>query len=108
MYNIMNIINSDVGYIWIDVRDIGSIPLGQEVSLEEGTAAHSSILTWRIPWTEELGRIQSMGSERVRHDWSDLAHKRVLQEFLAKHVILRNASRTESCGLELEGAMDSI
>ena len=42
--------------------------LGQEDPLEEGTAAHSSILTWRIPWTEELGRIQSMGSERVRHD----------------------------------------
>ena len=80
--------------------------LGQEDPLEEGTATHSSILAWRIPWTEELGRIQSVGSERVRRDWSDLARKHVLQEFLAKHVILRSASRTESCGLELEGAMD--
>ena len=36
-------------------------------------ATHSSILAWRIPWTEEPGRLQSMGSQRVRHDWSDLA-----------------------------------
>ena len=36
-------------------------------------AAHSSILAWRIPWTEEPGGLQSMGSRRVRHDWSDLA-----------------------------------
>ena len=35
--------------------------LGQEDSLEEGTAIHSSILAWRIPWTEELGRLQSIG-----------------------------------------------
>ena len=33
-------------------------------------ATHSSILTWRIPWTEEPGRIQSMGSQRVRHNWA--------------------------------------
>ena len=38
---------------------------------EEGTATHSSSLAWRIPWTEELGRLQSMGSHRVGHD---LAH----------------------------------
>ena len=35
--------------------------------LEEGMATHSSILAWRIPWTEEPGGIQSMGSQRVRH-----------------------------------------
>ena len=45
----------------MDVRDMGSIPLGQEVSLEEGTAAHSSILAWKIPWTEESCGLQSMG-----------------------------------------------
>ena len=33
-------------------------------------ATHSSILAWRIPWTEETGRVQSMGSQRVRHDWA--------------------------------------
>ena len=42
--------------------------LGQEDPLEEGMAAHPSILAWRIPWTEEPGRLQSMGSQRVRHD----------------------------------------
>ena len=41
---------------------------------EEGTATHFSILSWRIPWTEEPGRLQSMGSQRVGHDWSNLAH----------------------------------
>ena len=42
--------------------------LGQEDLLEEGMATHSSILAWRIPWTEEPGSLQSMGSHRVRHD----------------------------------------
>ena len=42
--------------------------LGQEDSLEEGVATHSSILTWRIPWTEEPGGLQSMGSQTVRHN----------------------------------------
>ena len=50
-----------------DIRDIGSIP-GWEAPLEEGTATHSSTLAWRIPWTEEPGRLQSMGSQRVGHD----------------------------------------
>ena len=39
--------------------------LGQEYPLEKGTATHSSILAWRIPWTEELGRLQSMGMQRA-------------------------------------------
>ena len=43
-------------------------PLGQEDLLEEGMATHSSILAWRIPWTEEPGGLQSMGLQRVRHD----------------------------------------
>ena len=42
--------------------------LGQEDSLEEGMAAHSSVLAWKIPWTEEPGGLQSMGSQRVGHD----------------------------------------
>ena len=42
--------------------------LGQKDPLEEGMATHSSILAWRIPWTEEPGRIQSIGSHRVRQD----------------------------------------
>ena len=43
-------------------------PSGWEDPLEKGTATHSSILAWRIPWTEEPGRLQSMGLQRVRHD----------------------------------------
>ena len=42
--------------------------LGQEDPLEKEMATHSSILAWRIPWTEEPGRLQSTGSQRVRHD----------------------------------------
>ena len=42
--------------------------LGWEDPLEEGMATHSIILAWRIPWAEEPGRLQSMGSQRVRHD----------------------------------------
>ena len=48
--------------------------LGWEDPLEEGMATHSSILAWRIPWTEEPGGLQSIGLQRVRHDWSNLAH----------------------------------
>ena len=42
--------------------------LGQEDPLEKGMATHSSILAWKISWTEELGRLQSMRSQRVGHD----------------------------------------
>ena len=42
--------------------------LGREDPLEKQMATHSSILAWRIPWMEDLGGLQSMGSQRVRHD----------------------------------------
>ena len=42
--------------------------LGREESLEKEMATHASILAWRIPWTEDPGRPQFMGSHRVRHD----------------------------------------
>ena len=47
--------------------------LGWKDPLEEGMATHSSILAWRIPWTEEPGGLQFMKSQIVGHDWSDLA-----------------------------------
>ena len=47
--------------------------LGQEDTLEEDMATPSSILAWRIPWTKEPGGLQSMGSQRVSQDGSDLA-----------------------------------
>ena len=44
------------------------LSLGQKDPLEKGIATHSSILAWRIYWTEESGRLQSMGSQRVGHN----------------------------------------
>ena len=65
----------------LNIRDGGSVvknhlpmqemwvrSLGQKDSLEEGMATHSNILDWRIPWTEETGGLQFMGSQRIRHD----------------------------------------
>ena len=48
--------------------------MSQEDPLEKGMITHSSFLAWRIPWTEEPSRLQSMGLQGVRHDGSDLAH----------------------------------
>ena len=49
----------DVGLVW---------SLDGDDPLEEGMATHSSTLAWRIPWTEEPGGLQSIGSQRVRHN----------------------------------------
>ena len=54
--------------------DPGSIPAWEE-SLQKGMATHSSILAQWIPWTEDPGGLQSMESQRIRHDWSDLAYR---------------------------------
>ena len=48
--------------------------LGWEYLLEEDMATHPSILTWRIPWTEEPGRLLSVGLQRVGHNWNDVAY----------------------------------
>ena len=56
-----------------DIRDAGSTP-GPGRSLEEEMATHSNILARKIPQMEETGRLQSMGWQRVKHNWSDLAH----------------------------------
>ena len=53
--------------------------LGQEDPLEKERATHSSTLAWKIPWTEEPGGPQSMGSQRVRHDWATSLHHSVVQ-----------------------------
>ena len=50
-----------------EVKHVGSIP-GSGKSLGGGRGNHSSILAWEIPWIEELGGLQSLGSQRVRHD----------------------------------------
>ena len=69
--------------------------LGWENPLEEGMATHSSILAYRIPWMEEPGRLQSMGSQRVGHDRAtehstsivDL-HEVLFSRFVPRHLIL--------------------
>ena len=50
------------------VQEAGVPSPGQKDPLEKGMAAHSSLLAWRIPWTEEPGRLQSMESQKVRHN----------------------------------------
>ena len=65
--------------------------LDWEDPLEEGMATHSRILAWRIPWTEKPGGLQSIGSQKVRRDWSDLAHtwqKEASQEQCPRHGLL--------------------
>ena len=48
--------------------------LGRENPLEKGMATHYTILAWKIPWTEEPGGLQSMGLQRVRHNWANNTH----------------------------------
>ena len=48
--------------------------LGQEDTWEKGMATHSTILAWRVSWTEEPGELQSMGSQRVGHDLVNKHH----------------------------------
>ena len=56
------------------VRETWVWSLGQEDPLEKAMAPHSSTLAWKIPWTEEGSRLQSMGSQRVGHDWVTSLH----------------------------------
>ena len=51
-----------------EIQEMWVQSLGQEDPLEKEMATHSSILAWKIPWTEEPGRLLSIGSQRVRHD----------------------------------------
>ena len=63
-----------------NVGDPGSV-LGWEDPLDKGMATHSYILAWRIPWTKKPGGLQSMGSQRVRHDCMT-KHTHILSAFL--------------------------
>ena len=77
--------------------------LGQEDPLEEEMATHSSILAWRIPWTEEPGELQSTGSQRVVHNWSNLAHTHFYNTFpsyfLAKSSTTILLIRSQICNI---------
>ena len=63
-------LGSDAKKSACNVRDLGSI-LGQEDPLEKEITIHSSILAWRIPWTEEPNGLQFMELQRVGRDWND-------------------------------------
>ena len=58
----------EYAYSAADSGDVGLIPGSGRSPGVKGMATHSSILSWRIPWTEEPGGLQSTGSQRVRHD----------------------------------------
>ena len=51
-----------------EIQEMPFQSLDQEDPVEEGMVTHSNILAWRIPWTEKPGRLESLGSQRVRHD----------------------------------------
>ena len=56
---------------------------GQEDPLEKEMATHSSILAWRIPWTDEPGGLQSVGSQGVRHDWATKQNNKLKEVWLS-------------------------
>ena len=60
--------------------------LGWEDPLEKEMATHSSILAWEVPWTEELCGLQSVGSQRVRRGWSDLAWMHAVSLMLSERI----------------------
>ena len=64
-----------------ELQETQVLSLGREDPLEKGMATHSSVLAWRIPCTEEPGGLQSMGSQRVGHDCSNLACMRGIHIF---------------------------
>ena len=70
--------------------------LGWEDLLVEGMATHSSILAWRIPWTEKPGGLQCIGLQRVRHHWNDLAfaHRHLRPGYWQGWLLLRPLSLT--------------
>ena len=82
-------------------------PLGREDLLEKEMATHSSILVWKIPWTEEPGRLQSVGSQRVEHDWAtSLTHSlkfniktEYLRDFPLGLVVKTSPSKVQGAGL---------
>ena len=97
-----------------ETQEMGVQFLGWQDPLEEEIATHSSTLTWEIPWTEEAGGLQSMGSQRVEHDWArPHTHLRAQPSTLPSELESWN-SEVESSGpetapgLELQGVGGGI
>ena len=88
-------------------------PLGGEDPLEREMATHSSILAWRIPWKEEPGGLQSMGLQRVGHDWAtSLSLKREIKQKVSFLLIqddgVDDTKATTSCWTTIERRMPDI
>ena len=83
--------------------------LGQEDPLEKEMVTHSSTLAWRIPWREETGSLQSMGSQRVRHDWAtSLTHSLIVLLVLKKGKRHNKCKWSQKCGKCYNGAMGGV
>ena len=87
------ITEQDLDLVYLNTQMVNRLPtmqetrvlsLGREVPLEKEMATHSSILAWKIPWTEESGRLQSMGRQRVGHDWATSLHFNLNTKYLKK------------------------
>ena len=68
---------------WLKVQEGNILTYLCPPGIGRDSVTHSSILAWGIPWTEKPGRLQSTGSHRVRHDWSDLAAYLIIQSLWA-------------------------
>ena len=101
-------VHSNCGASWVaqwsrvhlPVQETWVRSLGQEDPLEKEMATHSSILAWRIPWTEEPGELQSMGSQKVRHNsHTQHIHTHNCMRYLCFwiHVNRRSVVRTDVC-----------
>ena len=87
----------------INVKQIKQNEDNHRDHLEESTATHSSILAWRIPWTEEPSGLQSLGWPRVGHDWRDLACMCTMQHYSAAK--RREALTLTTTWMDLESTM---
>ena len=70
-------------------------------ALEKEMATHTRVLAWRIPWMEKPGRLQSMGSHRVGHNWSDLAAFVLFKEILFKSLLMKVEEENGKAGSKL-------
>ena len=78
------------------------LSLGWEDPLEKEMAIHSSIFAWKIPWMEEPGRLQSMGLQRVRHDWTTSS------EFFFFWMVSQKPSKKKWQTWAFQGELDSL
>ena len=95
------------------MRDTWVWSLAWEDPLEEGMATHSSILAWRIPLTEEPGRLQSMGSQKVRHVWVTkhawtATVLKLFREVQGPTALLKLTKPSSLCAWEIETQGDRI